>query len=179
MEIQDKQLRSIRLSDDHEIVTIKWDEIRTVEPESEEDKSQEKTNKHSCRGTIRPHKDLVDTMKKLRKFALELLEIEYDSKSINGWIVTQVTIAGDVDHEKSRVVITLGKKVNRTASVKEIDTPQAVMFPKEDDLKPYADTDKMTAVLLDLIEESWSYLNGKYEEGISDQLPLFPMTAEV
>ncbi len=177
MELRDKQLRSLHLSDDHETVTIKWHEVRIQEAEGD-DASSQKTNKFSCKGAIRPHKDLVDSMKKLRKFALELLEIQVDSKTVNEWIVSEIKIAGDVDHEQSRVVITLGKKVERTGAIKLIDTPQAVMFPTTEDLKVYENTDKMTQVILDLIEESWNYLNGKIEEGQPEQLPLFPMATE-
>lgn len=162
-----RQLRQVSISKDGE-VSVKFVEIITIKPEQEDGEDVIITNKYSVKSPQRPHKDLLDTIKKLRKFALEICEIETDSKSIINWTVSQVKIAGDVSMHQSRVILTLAKSVERTGKVIEFNSPQTTMYGESE----YDNADQMAVVIEDLIEEVWSYLNGTKTES-SSQLALF------
>lgn len=167
--VKEKQLRSVKIGSESE-VSVKFVEIITIAPEHEDGESTHITNEYSVKSPQRPHSDLTDTLKKLRKHALEICEINVDSKEIADWSISGVKIAGDVALEQSRVVLTLAKDVKRTGKTIHFETPQVTMYGESE----YEGAEKMAAVIEDLIEEVWSYLNGTKVES-SSQLALFPM----
>lgn len=116
----------------------------------------------------RAHKDFVDAMKSLRKFALDLCEIDVDSKLIGAYTVCKVKIDGDVDKKQSRAVMTLAKTVKSTDKIVKIGpTRQVTMYGESD----YGKAEAMSKAIESCIDEAYAYLAGKAEE--SDQLPLF------
>jgi len=170
--ITEKQITSIKISDDLNEVKIGFTNVLTHESENEEE-GNHIHNSYLVKGKIRPHKDFIEEMKKLRKFALELCEMDVNSKEIGDWNVCGLQIAGDIFLHQSRAVLQLAKKVNRTNKVIKFKTPQVTMFPEADEATRYASAEKLTTQIECCIEEAYNYLNGKYEdEGI--QFQLFP-----
>lgn len=169
----EKQFRSIRISPDQDEVKITFENITTKEIIEGEDENEIKGHKYSITGRISPHKDLTDLMKKLRKYALSLNEIEVDSKDMPKWTVQAISITGDYLLKKSRCVMTLAKEIKRTGKVAIMKTSQVTMYPQMDEENRFEDAEKMSEIIEAIIEETWLYLNGKSEDD-DNQLQLFP-----
>lgn len=164
-----RHLRSIKIAPDYSSVKVQF--VNQAVGEEIEEDVVIKPHKYSVDASNRPHKDFTDAMKKLRKFAFELIEEEWDTKSTK-WTVIQMKIAGDVSMQQSRVQFVLGKMTEKTGKGLEIKTPQVAMYPDKDDTQRYYNAEKMSAQVEEAIEEVWSYLFlGKNGEEI--QLPLF------
>lgn len=171
--ITEKQITSIKIFPDHSKVKIAWiTNVQADEPE-EEDEGGRTSNDFSVLGRHRPHKDFVEAMKTLRKYALEIADIDVDNKSIKDWTVCEVQISGDMILNKSRAVMTLAKKVEWSGKVIQFKVSQVTMFPRKDETSRYYNAEKMTKQIEVCIEEAWAYLNGKFEEEINPQLALF------
>jgi len=177
----DRQLVHLKLAPDLSSVKIKFNDIVTLpgaEQDEEEGESSIRKIPYTVDGPFRPHKDLVNSMKKLRKHALDILgiKLEDESKQIGEWSVIEIKIQGDVLTKQSRVTMKLAKLVELTKAVCPIKVPQVTMYPAADDQVKYHAADKMTVIIEDIIEEVWSYLNGKYDETIepNQQFALFP-----
>src|SRR6478752_6729837 len=82
---KERQLRKLKVSPDLNEVSVDWVEVRT---HSDDDI---KKPKHRTVGDYRPHKDLVNKLKKLRKHGLDMLGIELAdmSKDLSKWAVLQ------------------------------------------------------------------------------------------
>lgn len=171
----DRQLISVKIAADCSSVKIKFLEIVTLPPADVEDESRIRKIPYTVEGPYRPHKDLIACMRKLRKHGLDMLNIklEDESKQIHEWTVNQIKITGDVTMKQSRVQMKLAKLAPLTQKVCEIPVPQVTMYPAADEQVKYHAADKMTEIIEDIIEEIWSYINGKYGEEGGDQLPLF------
>lgn len=173
--LQQKQLRKLKISAELDLVEIDFDVMNlndVGESEEGEDESTARPNEYKTKSSNSPHKDMVDSMKKLRKFALEICELTVDSKDLNQWTVSGIKIDGDTLMKQSRVTMTLSKLVKSTGKVISFKTPQCTMYPENEEGVKYHNADKMTAIIEDIIEETYSYLGGKYEH--KGQLPLFP-----
>jgi hypothetical protein len=176
---KERQLLSLKISSDLDDVEIMFTETSIfeipdgAEPDAENDIRQ---NTFKVNSNNRPHKDLTNSMLKLRKHCLDILGIELsdESKAIKHWIVPEIKIDGDVFKKQSRVSMVLAKHVELTGKVTGMKVPQVTMYPKSDDKVKYHAVDKMTSIVEDIIEECWMYLDGKYEEGLDGQLALFP-----
>ncbi len=175
--VTEKQITEIKISPDLSKVEISFINRVTVDPEDMEAESSEVKNEYWVRGTYRPHKDFVDRFKKLRKFGLELVEIEVDAKAIGNWTVQSIKIQGDYIGKKSRCTMVLGKKIDFSGKVTTMNVPQITMYPEKEDKDRYHNAEKMTTEVEGLIYEAGAYLNGKYSEESEDQLPLFPKEA--
>lgn len=175
--IKEKVLKKIRVATDCNSAEIGFAWV--VELEASHPENDSETKKIPVKGVLvpyRPHKDLTDSMKKLRKFALEALGIELadESKQLKEWIVPCIELAGDHTVQQARVKITLGKLVESTGKVAEIKTGQITMYPSAEEKAKYPNADKIAPIVEDIIEEVWSYLNGKHENKTNPQLALFP-----
>lgn len=168
----EKQLRKLKISPLLDEVDIAFDVINSNDSQETEDEAPAKAHQHKVKSANTPHKDLVDSMKKLRKFALEICELKVDTKDINQWTVGAIKIDGDYLIKQSRVTMTLNKLVKSTGKVLQLKTPSCTMYSDNEESVKYPNADKMTAIIEDIIEECWSYLGGKYEQ--KGQLPLFP-----
>ena len=171
--VEEKQFRSLRISPDLDEVKITFEKITTKEIIEGEDENQIKGHKYSITGKISPHKDLTDLMKKLRKYALAVNEIEVDSKDMPKWTVQAISISGDYLLKKSRCIMTLSKEVKRTGKVAIMKTSQVTMYPQMDEDNRFEDAEKMSEIIEAVIEETWLYLNGKSADD-DNQLALFP-----
>jgi len=176
--VRERQLISLRIEPDLSSVKAKFKEtvIRDI-PEGQEGAENIVSVRYfESECTERPHKDLSDAIKKLRRHGMAILGIELhdEARTIKAWTVTQIKISGDMVLEQSRVSMKLALKVESTGKVSEIDVPQVAMYPKEEAGK-YHDIQKLTVIIEDIVEEVWSYLfEGKFETGTNGQLALFP-----
>lgn len=173
---QHRQITKIKIASDFNQALISFteqEETEFADGEEDETGSVVVPHEHSIKGRHRPHKEFIDSMKGLRKFALDANEISVDSKEIGDWNVSTIQIAGDMFLKQSRVVMTLAKTVKRTGKVCEMKTTQITMYPEPDDVSAYKDADKLTRKIEEVIMEAWEYLNGKYDESDFSQLPLF------
>lgn len=173
--LTDKQLSKLKLSPDLNKVTIGFTDTQTSHTAAEEsegmDEEKKISNEHTVRSSNRPHKNLSDSMKSLRKFGLELCDIEVSSKHIKDWTVSAISISGDMTLRQSRVVMTLSKECP-TGKVIEFKVPQVTMYPEKEAEDRYHNAEKMSVIIEDIVEEAWAYLGGRYEVEMSDQLPI-------
>jgi len=173
--LTDKQLSKLKLSADLNKVTIGFVDIQTTHTAAEEsegmDEEKKIKNQYLVKGSHRPHKTLSDSMKKLRKYALELCDIEVSSKHIGDWTVSAISIAGDMTLRQSRVVMTLAKECP-TGKVIEFDVPQVTMYPEKEAEDRYHRAEEMSVLIEDIVEEAFLYLGGNYEVKYDGQLPL-------
>lgn len=174
----ERQLVSVAIDSELK-VKMKFIETRILPLKDNDEENRVKVNKFSVESEERPHKDFVNSMKKLRKHALDLIEIdlnpETSSKDLPTYTVSALKIAGNYLLKKSRVTLTLAKYVKRSKKVCETDLPQVTMYPEKEEAQMYPEAEKMTAIIEDIIEECWSYLEGKYEDEDPGQLALFPV----
>lgn len=161
-----KLLKSLRIIDKEASgVKINFVEEVILPPRDGEEESTTKMIPHKIDGPFRPRKQMIDSMKKLRKFALELLEIEVDSRDIAHWTVSQIKISGDILKKNSRVVMTLAKFVKATGKMSEIKCGEITMYPTVDDKVKYHKAEEVTAIIEDIVEEVWLYMEGQHDEG--------------
>lgn len=169
-----RQIRQVKIKPDLSEVQIKFVEVGEIASEEEDDVI---TNEFSTKSKIRPHKDFVDAMKKLRKLALDVCEMPIDSKQVIFWNVIGISIQGDMSMHQSRIVMTLAKQVKRTNKMISFKTPQVTMFPEKDDESRYGKAEELTKLVEEVCSEAMLYLTGKYEEE-GGQLPLFVFAKE-
>lgn len=170
---RERQLLNLKIAEDLNYVKIKFSEI---DPEETDDPEDIDINKFTAESTRRPHKDFVDSLKKLRKHGLAILGIKLDdeAKQLRNWTVSAIKISGDMLLKQSRVVMTLSLRSDLTGKITPIKVSQVTMYPKADEKVKYHDADKMTAVIEEISQEAWSYIfKGKYEKGTNPQLALF------
>jgi hypothetical protein len=168
----EKQITSIKIDDDLNGVKIGFGYSVLSETESQEEENDFIPTQYHIKSKLRPHKDFIDSMKQLRKHGLEICEMAVDSKELKEWTVAGFKIAGDMILHKSRVVLEMSKKVQRTNKIIKFKTPQVTMFPEKEDELRYVDAEKLTVLIEAVIDQAWAYLNGKFED--SDiQLKLF------
>lgn len=173
--LTDKQLTKLKLSADLNEVTIEFTDTITnhtaAEDEEGIDREEKIQNFYKVVGARRPHKNLSDSMKSLRKHALALCGIEVSSKHIGDWTVSEISITGDMTLRQSRCIMKLAKECP-TGKVVEFKVPQVTMYPIQDEEQRYHDAEKMSVTIEDIVEEAWAYLAGRYETEVSGQLPL-------
>jgi len=182
----ERQLRNLSISDDLEEVNVKWDETRIYElPEGADEHAENeiKTISHETTSPFRPHKNLVDALKKLRKHGLAIQGIELDdeAKQVKRWIVTNLKIEGNALKQQSRATITLGVKSELTGKVGKMQVGTVTMYPKDDDKVKYQGAPQMTTIIEDISAEVWEYMDGKIESvDVPDpQYSLFPRRIEI
>lgn len=174
---RERQLIMLRIAPDLSSVKVEFKEtiIKPV-PEGEEGDNEISVREYKVKCKERPHKDLQELMKKLRRPGLDMLGVELkdEARTIKAWTAVQINIDGDMGLEQSRVIIKLALKVDATGKLPEIEVPQHAMYPKDGDGK-YHDIEKVTTIIEDIAEEIWSYLfEGKFEIETNPQLALFP-----
>lgn len=173
---KERQLRKLKVSPDLNEVAVDWVEVRTHETQDGSE-SEIKKPKHRTVGDYRPHKDLVNKLKKLRKHGLDMLGIELAdmSKDLGKWSVLQIKIDGDLLLKQSRLKIVLGIKNDKTGKVSKIETQQMTMYPAVDDAAKYHAADEVARIMEEIQEEVWLYCEGKFESEPkpNQQLALF------
>jgi hypothetical protein len=178
----ERQLKSLKLNFDATKVKMEFAQITTQEPpeDDEEGESVISVDTFIVKSKKKPHPDLIKCLKKMRKHALELMEIKLadEAKDLQDWTVLGIKIDGDVLKKQSRLVMTVGKWVSKTEKVLEWPITQVTMYPEKDDVKKYHDIDKLTTIVEDIIEECWSYcFLAKFDQ--EGQLSLFPTAEKV
>jgi hypothetical protein len=169
-------LKSVKLESDFSKVHVKWTETIILEPAPGEDANREYRIPHQASPPIRPHKDLIDSLKKLRKFALAHLDISLkdESKDIKEFNVLSLNVNGSIDLKQARVKIGLVKKVDRINDIVDMPKPEFLLYPSDEEKAKYLDADKVAAIVEDIQEEVWSYLfSGKFDESLPESKQLF------
>lgn len=175
---RERQLLSLKIAADLSTVVAKFKEtvIREVPVDHEGEDSAVSVRYFESECYERPHADLANAIKSLRRYGLDMLGIELkdEARTIKQWTVTEIKIDGDMVLEQSRLTMKLALKVDSTEKLPTIQTPQHAMWPKEGEGK-YHDIAKVTAIVEDIVEEVWSYLfEGKFEAEVNGQFALFP-----
>lgn len=171
----ERNITMIQMSADLSTVRIGFSSQVSKDVEGEEEAENLVGNQYTITSHHRPNGDFVDAMKKLRKFCLEVSEIEVDAKKLPKWFVTQLKISGDIVMRKSRVQFVLSKQIEKTGKQLKVGpTPQVTMYPEKDDSQRYHNAEAMSKQIEVCIDEAIAYLNGKYEDEDNNQLPLFP-----
>jgi hypothetical protein len=161
-----RQFLSLRVAFDLNSVAVNFNEVFDVEPGPGQTESKEVSIPFKCpKVPYRPHKNLTDSMTKLRKYALQHLGIELtdESKQIKQWSVPAIKLDGDHLKNKARVTITLATKSDYTSDPKEIETGQITMYPTSEDRVKNPNHEKIAAIVEDIIVELNEYLDGKHE----------------
>lgn len=178
MKKTEKQIRNITMNADCDKVKITFATLNG-EPETDEDEGEgiklrpRKYTAESGSGDV-PHKDFINAMKKLRKFAFEIAEMTVDSKELPTWTVSEISISGDYVQQQSRVVMKLSHYIKSTKKVIPLGPfPQVTMYPQNDDAVKYHNAAQMTKIIEEIIHEAWLYLDGKFDQ--KGQLPLFEL----
>lgn len=148
-------------------VKIDFDAYVAQEPEGDEEAGFE-INEHSINSPRLAHKDLLDALKKLRKYALETCEMITDSKATTFYTVSEISIDGDMSLRQARVIMTVSKEVRWTGKQIKWKTPQITLYGESE----YPNHEALAKQIEVVISEAWEYLDGKSQRG--DQLPLFP-----
>lgn len=169
----EKQLRSLQISDEFVKIAFVESDFIAASEDSETDDDQVQEHLFTVKSMLTPHKDLTDSMKKLRRLALEALEINLaETKDYSAWNVTAIHIAGSVTQQKCRLIMTLSKKVKLTGKECPIKTGQITLYPDAEEKVMFPFADKLAPIVEDIVEEVWSYLQGKTED--ESQYALFP-----
>lgn len=151
-------------------VKISFVQITEIEPAEGEEASTTSVNEYSITSPNRPHKDFLDALKKLRKDAFAIAELNIDSKAQGAYTISSIRISGDIVLRQSRVVMTLAKEIKSTGKILKIGPlPQITMYGESE----YPKAEEMSKLIEAAIEEAWLYLGGKSEG--ETQLALFPM----
>lgn len=164
-----RQIRKISI-DAKGKVKIQFAEIVATETHQiGEEEAEDATivNEYTVNSQHEPHEDLLNAMKKLRKFALECCEMIFESKALTFYTVSAIKINGDLAMKQSRVIMTVAKEVRRTGKLVKFNTPEVTMYGESE----YERASEMSKVVEQVIDEALAYLDGK---GASDrQLQLF------
>lgn len=119
----------------------------------------------------RPHKDLESAIKKLKKHALALFELQVENDK--DFSITGMKVSGDIDMQTARVELILGKTIQRTDKIVGIPVGQISLYANDEDEggSEYEGIDDLVKCVEKLNEEVFLYIDGKFADEI--QLPLF------
>ena len=152
-------------------VTLKIVELITIPPKELDGESTIKTRTYKMVSEDKPHSDLINALKMLRKDALKICEIDIpaDSNKLHQYQVMGVDISGDIVLKQARLVLTIGKLVKRTEKIIKFKTPQTTLYGQSE----YEDADKLAPKIEKVLDEAEEYMYGKFEETNPHQLGLF------
>lgn len=183
---KERELRELTIADDCSEVYVAFEETSILPlPEGADEHAENEisVNVFEVTSKNRPHKNLTDCLKKLRKHGLAIqgIELSDESKQIKRWIVRTLKIEGNIGKQQSRATITLGVQSELTGKVSPLKVGTVTMYPKDEDKVKYQGAPQLTSIVEDIAAEVWEYLNGKTEdEDIPNaQLALFPTRKEV
>jgi hypothetical protein len=162
----DRQVRNFEITTSGK-VKIGFVELISQAPDELEEESTMMDNGYSIISKHKPHKDLLDAMKMLRKPAMNIIEMEIPA-NLNQYTVCGFRITGDLVMKQSRVTLMLAKEVKRTGKTIIIPGAQCVMYGESE----YEKMHEVTPLIEKAIAEVEAYIAGKYADEIV-QLPLF------
>ena len=161
-----KAIRSISMKADLSKVAVHFDYALESAQDEENDDEVDKIIKTN----IRPHKDFVDVMKKLRKLALDIISIKADAKEIGEYFVTELKIAGNMELHQSRVSMKVSRHIAKSGVKYALPIPQTEMFPEKENKKAYHKHEELATLVYEACKQAMLFIGGKYET--SGQLPL-------
>jgi hypothetical protein len=181
----ERHLRNLQISADLNSVSIIFDEVKILpvpDGADPEVTNEIRTDTYTVVSENRPHKNLVDAVKKLVKHGLAIMGITLeDNKQIKNWIFLGLKIDGDPTKQQSRATITLGVRSELTGKISKLACSQVTMYPKDDEKVKYQDAGKLTTAIEDASAEVWEYAAGKCEDENmpNTQLALFTLNQQV
>lgn len=166
----DRQIRGVQILPSGKVVVV-FVELVTQEPKDGEDESSIIENEYKLTSKYKPHKDLLDALKKLRKDWFSIMEMDVpETPKLKNITVSGIKIQGDLVMKQSRVTMTLTKLIERTGKLGKFPPcPQVTMYGESD----YDGAAAMAKLIEEVVAEAWLYVAGKYEDETPNQLPLF------
>lgn len=152
-----------------EIIKIERGNGTTEEIDMNTEQEQIKVPEHSIKSPFMPHKDLLNAMKALTKYGMDLLGIEEKNGEC---LAVGVVIDGDIVLKQSRATIVMtitspygGEK----AKVVKFPTGPVTMYGDSE----YDEAPALAKAIEKVLDEGAQYLAGKYGEVDDGQLSLF------
>lgn len=159
-----KEIRSIKIGPSK--VFVSFVGVVDAEPIEGQEESQVIDTVYTVKSKHKPHKDLVNSLKKLLPHALKVGEFNLSDKNpAQHYTITQLDIAGDLYMDQSRVTMIIGHEVERTGKIISIDVGQVTLSEESD----YKEWESLKKLIEKVVEEAWEYFGGKHE---GDQLKL-------
>lgn len=138
--------------------------------ESAQDEENDDQVDKIIKTNIRPHKDFVDAMKKLRKLALDIISLKADAKEIGDYFVTELKIVGNAEMHQSRCSMKLTRQLEKLGTRVNIPIPSIKMYPEKEDVTAYPKHEELVVAVREACNEAMKFVQGKYE--VNGQLPL-------
>lgn len=166
------QVKKVKI-DAKDKVEITIHENVIIPPAIDGGDSKEITNEWPAKCSHKPHEDFKNELLKLRKYALEICEI--DEKTKTQYKVTSMVISGSMELEQARVMFSLRKDIKKLGRPANITTPQILLYGEE-----YERAGELEEQVQRVIAEALLYVSGKTgENNGKEQLQLafkFTMT---
>lgn len=156
-------------------VTIKPDkkcevhigELAEMPPDKDGEDSEQVEREFIAKTKHKPHDDLVNAMKSLRRPLLDVIDMKMTTVQTNKFAVVAIKFKGHTVDETLKFSVTLAmlpKKFKKPIlmEVPEIPLLDPVFYPKAEDVKK---------VIHDILKEAWAYSEGKFQT--SSQLAFF------
>lgn len=160
-----RQLTMVELKDGNKGVKLKWTE--TFVSKKTDGTEFTWVNKHSVDCPRRPHADLINAMRSLRKMMIDL--DGWELKDFKQYDVTKLELIDMEMDETAKVIIYGHKTVARSGDPVPVETPPTSLFNKDE----YFDCDKLDDGCKRVTDQVWEYVfNGKYEPDPQLELPL-------
>jgi len=174
--MKDRQLTRLFIATDLSLVIIHFTELHIIEDKNTDDGDRTIAIKRSFEAPLRPASGLSNDLKSCRRHALDILGIELakEAAQIKAWTVQQIDIKGDMLEKKSRLEMTLALECKLTGKIIPIKVPQVTMYPKDADKVKYHAADELTQLIEKIAKGCWGYLDGEFDENLSEQIVLFP-----
>lgn len=127
-----------------------------------------------CNSKHRPHDDLLNAMKALRGFFIEICELGKAKEQAPNFYVSGISLSGMDEDETSQVIITAQKTIKRTGQVIIINSPLTTLS----DTKRYADAEALDKVCAKIRDEAFMFkFEGKHAP--EPQIELFKPEGKV
>lgn len=126
---------------------------------------------HRLEGNAGPHPDLIRAMRKLRKAALQICDIE-DLPHLEDYTVTGLSLSGEED--ETQAVITVSKQVEWSGKAYTFNTPATALADNE----RFGDSAKLDKLCREVELEALAYVDGKHADPIQLDIEFNKATAE-
>lgn len=159
MHTSNKQITFVSI-DHKERVHIIVGETVMISTEEEGAPAKEVFNQFPVLCQYKPHKDFMDALLSCRKYGLELIEMETESRT--QFTVLSLKIKGNMAMQNARVEFTLSKYVKRSGKTLKLPCGEVTMYGDD-----YKKTAEMTKAVEKVLDEASKYMGGKNGESIA------------
>lgn len=160
-----RQLTGVELLPKAKGVKLMWTELFISKRNDGSEYAWTNDMKLTC--PRRPHADLINALRSLRKIMIDLNE--WNLNEFKQYDVTGLKFEGMDQDDTAKVLIFGHKTVSRSGDNVPIETAMTSLS----DANEYADVDKLDAGCKRVTDQCWEYVfNGKYEPDPQLELPL-------